>query len=272
VLLRNRWIVISGGSSGIGFELAQQLIRRGNRITVVADDAERLRTATLALNAVGCGAVEAIRCDIGAPAQIDDLVQSLLAEGKAPDVLVNNAGFATYRPFEATGIDEIERLIGVNLVGHIRLTKGLLTPMVARRSGAICFITSIAGRVPITPNATYCAAKHGMMGFAEAIRYELRRFGIEVTTICPGRVETAFFDHPTFRERTRGPENRSSVSVDRVAGAIVQAIERGNFVTYVPTSLGIAAWLYEALPVATRPLYSRLMGARNERLYADLAR
>ncbi len=265
-------MVITGGSSGIGAEIARLLVRRGNRVTIVADDRERLDTALTSMKALAAGRVDAISCDIGRPADVDALAAALLSDGTAPDVLINNAGFGTYRPFEQAELAEIDRLIAVNLVGHIRLTKHLVGAMVRRRSGAISFITSIAGRVPITPNATYCAAKHGMMGFAEAIRYELRRFGIEVTAICPGRVETAFFDHPTFRERTRGPENRSSITVDRVAAAITRAIERGTFVTYVPSSLGIAAWLYEAVPLLTRPVYSRLMGARIERLYADIAR
>jgi short-subunit dehydrogenase len=265
-------VVITGGSSGIGAEVAQLLLRRGNRVTIVGDDRTRLDAAVSRLGTVSTQRIDGICCDIGQSADVAALAAALLGDGAAPDVLINNAGFGTYRPFEQADIAEIDRLIAVNLVGHIRLTKHLVGAMVQRRSGAISFITSIAGRVPITPNATYCAAKHGMMGFAEAIRYELRRFGIEVTAICPGRVETPFFDHPTFRERTRGPENRSSIPVDRVATAITKAIERGKFVTYVPSSLGIAAWLYEALPLVTRPVYSRLMGARIERLYADIAR
>lgn len=272
VRLRKRWIVITGGSSGIGFELAKHLIRRGNRVTIVADGEVQLAAAEVALQALGVGAVDAIRCDIGDRLDVDSLVRNLLAAGGAPDVLINNAGFATYRTFEAATVDEIEQLIAVNLLGHIRLTKGLLAAMIERRSGAISFMTSIAGRIPITPNATYCAAKHGMIGLADALRFEVRRFGIEVTAICPGRVDTPFFDHPTFRERRVGPENSSSIAVERTARATIAAIERSRFLTFIPFTLGIAAWLYEALPALTHPIYSKLMGVRIERLYADLDR
>ncbi len=270
VRLQGRWIVITGGSSGIGFELAKQLCRRGNRITIVADDGERLALAAAELTAFDRRPVEALRCDLGSPSDIDMLVRTLLASGTGPDVLINNAGFGTYVPFERAGMAEIERLLAVNLVGHVRLTKGLIGSMIERRTGAVSFMTSIAGRMPITPNATYCAAKHGMLGLAEALRFELKRFGVEITAICPGRVATPFFDHATFRERTHGPENTSAMSAGRVAKATIGAIECGRFLTNIPAGIGVAAWLYAAVPFITRPLFSRLMGVRIERLYADL--
>jgi short-subunit dehydrogenase len=268
VNLRGKWIVITGGSSGIGAELGAQIAPLANRVTLVADNEERLAAAGDAIRGRGA-TVDTIRCDIGSKSDVQTLAATLLAGGRAPDVLVNNAGFGTYTPFEASSADEIDRLLEVNLGGHVRLTHGLVRAMVERRSGAICFVVSAAGRIPITPNATYCAAKHGMFGFAEALRYELRRFAVEVTAVCPGRVDTPFFEHPTFLERKLGPENRSALSVERVAAATIRAIERARPVTFVPASLGVMTWAYEAFPVLTRPLYSLLMKSRIERIYAD---
>jgi short-subunit dehydrogenase len=267
VQLRRKRIVITGGSSGIGAELARQAARLGNTVVLGACDQERLAAAAQRLRAGGAS-VETERCDLGDAAQLDALAEALLAAGPV-DVLVNNAGYGVYRTFESEDPAEIDRLLGVNLTAHVRLTKRLLAPMVQRRSGAICFVASLAGRIPITPNATYCAAKHGMFGLAEALRYELRRFGIEVTTVCPGRVDTPFFDHPTFRERKLGPENRSALPVERVAASTIHAIERARPVTYIPASLGVATWAYEAFPALTRPLYAKLMKSRIERIYTD---
>lgn len=271
MLLQNKWIVITGGSSGIGAAVARQAGARDNRITIVADNAEHLEHSAETLREAGVK-VDAIRCDIGNADDVDILASQLLASGKAPDVLINNAGFGTYRPFEAAGIDEIERLLDVNFRGHVRLTKYICEPMVARKSGAICFMASIAGLIPITPNATYCAAKHGMIGLAEALRVELERFNVQVTAVCPGRVDTKFFDHETFQRRTTGPENSSSIPVDRVADATIRAIESNRRITYVPRSLGLGAWLFDALPFVSRPLFARLMKTRMERLYADAKR
>jgi short-subunit dehydrogenase len=265
--LRQKRIVITGGSSGIGAEVARQAARLGNQIVLVAHDRERVAAKAAELCALGATVV-AETCDLADADELDALASRLVAPGPV-DVLVNNAGYGVYRTFEADSFEEIDRLLAVNLTAHVRLTKRLLGPMVERRSGAICFVASAAGRIPITPNATYAAAKHGMFGLAETLRYELRRFGVEVTAVCPGRVDTPFFDHPTFRERTLGPENRSSLSVERAGAATLRAIERARPVTYVPASLGIATWLYDAIPALSRPLYSRLMKSRIERLYAD---
>jgi short-subunit dehydrogenase len=269
VLLRQKRIVITGGSSGIGAELASQLAQRDNIVVLVAHDESRLMQTAQHLRERGAS-VETHCGDLADPVQLAALGDALAAQ--PVDVLVNNAGFGVYRTFEAEDAAQIDRLLAVNLTAHVVLTKRLLATMVARRSGAICFVASAAGRIPITPNATYCAAKHGMFGLAEALRYELRRFGIEVTTVCPGRVDTPFFDDPTFRERTLGPENRSAMTVDRAAAATIRAIERARPVTFVPWSLGVATWLYEALPAITRPLYSLLMHARIERIYANADR
>ena len=269
--LQNKWIVITGGSSGIGAAIAELAGARGNRVTLVADHAEQLEGTTARLVAAGIAA-DAIRCDIGRASDVDALAAQLLASGSAPDVLINNAGFGTYTTFEAAGLEEIERLFDVNLRGHVRLTKLLCAAMVVRRSGAICFMASIAGRIPITPNAAYCSAKHGMLGLAEALRIELRRFGIEVTAVCPGRVDTKFFDHDTFRTRTTGPENKTAMPAARAAGATLEAIATNRRITYVPRALGFGTWLFAALPVLLRPVFDRLMKARMERLYADARR
>jgi short-subunit dehydrogenase len=268
--LQGKWIVITGGSNGIGKGLAVRLAA-ANRVTIVSDNRDHLEAAATSIRANG-GTIAEELCDIGNMAEIDALAERLLAGGDCPDVLVNNAGFGTYRAFEASSMDEIDRLLDVNFRGHVRLTKHLCDAMVRRRSGAICFMASIAGRLPITPNASYCAAKHGMIGIAEALRIELRRFGIEVTMVCPGRVDTAFFDHETFRTRTTGPENRSALTVEAAAEATVEAIEKNRRMTIFPATLAVGAWLFEALPIVARPLFELLMKSRMERLYADARR
>jgi short-subunit dehydrogenase len=267
LILRGKRIVITGGSSGIGKAVAEQLLKRENSVTIVGNDERNVDAALTELRRIATP-VTGLVADIGDRAAVIGLAADVLRDG-VPDVLLNNAGFGVYRTFEASDADEIDRLLAVNLGGHVQLTKLLLAPMIVRRSGAIGFMASIAGRLPITPNATYCAAKHGIMGLAAALRHELRRFDISVTAICPGRVETPFFAHPTFVERTRGPETRTSVPVARVAAETIRALERGQAVSYIPRSLGLAAWLYETAPFVMNPLFDRILEKRIERLYAD---
>ena len=140
----------------------------------------------------------------------------------------------------------------------MRCTRAFLPQMIARRSGAVVNMASIAGRLILTPNGTYTAAKHGLVAWSETLRYELMRFGLQVNVICPGRVETAFFDHPTFKARAHRPESRLTITLDDVADATIGAIERNRAITYVPRSLGLVVWLMNALPFITRPLSARL--------------
>ena len=214
--------------------------------------------------------ITSICCDLGSAVEIREASSMILKNG-TPDVLLNNAGFGVYRPFERSSPEEIDRLLEVNLLGHVRLTKLLLEPMIARGSGTIVFMTSVAGRMPITPNATYCAAKYAMMGLAATLRAELHRFGIGVVAICPGRVDTSFFDHETFRRRTLGVETKGMISADRVAAVTISAIEKNREVTFVPRRLGVISWLYSALPFAIRPIYDRIVSSRMETIYRDEA-
>ena len=96
--------------------------------------------------------------------------------------------------------------------------------MIAKSSGQIVNVASIAGRLVITPNCTYTAAKHGLVALSEALRYELGYFGIKVNVVCPGRIETPFFDHETFQQREKRPETKYTVPIEKVSRGIIRAI------------------------------------------------
>jgi short-subunit dehydrogenase len=184
-----------------------------------------------------------------------------------PDILINNAGFATYRTFENTDMEEIERLISVNLLGAMRCTKAFLPEMIARRRGVIVNMASIAGRIVLTPNGTYCAAKHGLVAWSETLRYELAHFSIQVNVICPGRAETSFFDHETFKTRAQRPETRFTISVEDISRATRRAIAHNRFITYIPWSFGLLVWLINALPFFGKRIVGRLLLSRIKSIY-----
>jgi short-subunit dehydrogenase len=177
-------------------------------------------------------------------------------------VLVNNAGFAVYRSFDQSPLEEIERLVDVNLVGALRCIHGFLPAMMARRSGHIVNVASVAGLMPITPCAAYGAAKHGLVGISETLRYEMFDYGIQVHLVCPGRVETPFFDHETFRRRPQRRETQRTVPIEAVSHAIVDAIEKGRFRTVIPRTLGFAIRLRNVVPEFTDLLLGRLLLTR----------
>lgn len=269
--LGGKLVVITGGSSGIGKQLAADFLRRGARTVIVSRDPARLKQSANDLAAIA-PLVDVVTCDVGDAESVGRMGKEVLARFGCPDILVNNAGFATYRTFEQMELEEIEELASVNFLGALRCTKVFLGTMVSRRSGAIVNIASIAGRIPMTPNGTYSASKHALVAWSETLRYEVARFGLSVSVICPGRVETSFFDHATFRERLARREMRQNVPLDQVSRATFDAIARRRFLTYVPTSLGLMVWAANSLPFVVKPFYRRLMQRRVSDLYARSSR
>ena len=154
-------------------------------------------------------------CDIGRPESVADACGQLLAAYGAPDILINNAGFAIYRTFEQEETAEVERLMSVNFAGAIRVTKALLSGMIERRGGQIVNITSIAGSLPLTPCAVYGAAKHGIMGWSRCLSSELARFGIERDDSMPRPCSNEFLRPRILQEKTTPEGNRT----DRTNGS-----------------------------------------------------
>ena len=241
----SRLVVITGGSSGIGFAIAQRLAGLGARLVLIADVPEKLSVAVDALGGTP-GQVSSIVCDIGDQQAVDNAMTALLREHGVPDVLVNNAGFAVYRTFEESDPAEIEKLLNVNFAGHVLCTKAVLEGMIARRSGSIVNIGSVAGLFTLTPNAVYAAANSGIVAWSRALRVELDRFGVGVTVVCPGRVETPFFDHETFKRRRARRETRLTVPLATVAEAVLDAVQRNREMVVVPRYWG---WFARALHV-----------------------
>ena len=243
-----RLVVITGGSSGIGFAIAERLRGLGARIVLVADTSDKLDAAVIALGG-DPAQVSSIVCDISDPVAVADSMDAILREHGVPDILVNNAGFAVYRTFEQSDAAEIERLVEVNFAGHIHCTKAVLDGMIAKRHGQIVNIASVAGLFTLTPNAVYGAAKSGIITWSRALRVELERYGIGVSVVCPGRVETPFFDHETFKRRKERRETALTVSMPEVVEAVLDAIRRNREMVIVPRYWSWFSRAINALPV-----------------------
>lgn len=257
-------VVITGGSSGIGRGLALALLRAGARVTIVGNQPARLEDALQEMKAVST-AVTALQCDVSDLPQVRELVARQTDVGP-PDILINNAGFATYTPVEQASSEEIENLIAVNLLGAMYVTREFLPSMIARGHGRIVNISSVAGKLIITPNATYCAAKHGLVAWSEALSAEVHRFGIAVQVVCPGRVETPFFDHPSFAARPASRLGGFTVPLERVTRATMDALSSDRFLTYVPRWFCLATWMNGLAP----PVARRLVGHWNRSRIAAL--
>jgi len=264
--LEGKLVIVTGGTSGIGLALARAL------------HAQRARVIALAHQQAGIDRVlsefggpndrfDAYTCDIAAPDEVSATCNAIVSAHGVPDILVNNAGYATYRTFEQEDANELERLISVNFAGAIRVTHALLNGMIARKGGTIINVASIAGALTITPNALYCGAKHGMMAWSKCLAIETKRFNIHVGVVCPGRVETNFFDHETFRRRAHRKETELTVSMETVIDAILDTIVHRRKVRFVPRHLGLLAWAANAGGPLVQLALDRLLLARIEDIY-----
>jgi uncharacterized protein len=265
-----RRTLITGGSSGIGKQLAADLLLRHALVGIVADDRVKLQTAESELKQISPH-VWSHPCDIGVLEDIRAMARAYRERFGVPDVLINNAGYALYYTFEQMTSEDIRRLVDVNLTGAALVTREFLPDMIRAGGGHIVMMASIAGRIPITPCSVYSAAKHGLVALAELLQIETTRFNIQIRVVCPGRVETDFFAHESFKVRAHRPETAWTIPIDVVSRAVIGAIEGGRFITYVPRHYGILTGLAGALPCVFRPLWHRLMESRVESVYVQSA-
>ncbi|MBR5028142.1 MAG: SDR family NAD(P)-dependent oxidoreductase [Bacteroidales bacterium] len=176
-------ILVTGASSGIGFQTAQMLANQGHRVYAAARRTELMQP----LEQHG---VTVLRLDICDDASINECVRQIVENEGRIDVLVNNAGYGYFGAVETVAIDEARRQFEVNLFGLARLTQIVLPLMRANKGGHIINLASIAGHMAIPFGAWYNATKYAVEGFSDALRMEVRQFGIKVVMIEPGGIKT----------------------------------------------------------------------------------
>ena len=242
--------LVTGGSSGIGAATARALAAAGARPLIAGRDPARLRAVARETGGI------ALAADLAAadgPAELAEAARQAAGPGGV-DLLVNNAGIGWAGPIEQMTAEQVAGLIAVNLTAPIQLTRLLVPGMVARGHGHVVFISSIAGATGVRGEAVYSAAKAGLCCFAESIAHELAGRGVGVSVIVPGVVDTPFFER---RGRPYDRRRPAPLPPQRVARALVGAVERDQSMVFVPRWMRFPAWLHGALPGTFRRLAAR---------------
>jgi dehydrogenase/reductase SDR family member 7B len=182
--MKDKVIIITGGSSGIGKALAFEFCRRGSKVVLTGRRPDELNETCRQLEASG-STVLAIQGDVSRVADIERMVKQTIETFGRIDVLVNNAGISMRALFEDVSLDVIRKVIEINLLGAIYATKYCL-PEIKRNKGSIVGISSVAGFRGLPARSGYSASKFGLNGFLEALRTELLKEGVHVLTACPG--------------------------------------------------------------------------------------
>ncbi len=232
--LTGRSVIVTGGASGIGRATALLLAREGARVFVGDIDQEGGRAAADEGAAAGL-AVEFLPLDLTSASSVENFITAVHGQVEPIDGLVNAAGWDRIQPFLDNPPEMWDRVISINLMGAIRLTRGVLPPMVAARAGKIVNISSDAGRVGSTGETVYAAAKGGLIAFTKSLAREMARYGINVNCVCPGPTDTPLFQRQPERMRealTRAIPFRRIAQPVEIAEAVLFFIsDRTNYIT-----------------------------------------
>lgn len=232
--MQGRTVVVTGGASGIGRATALLLAREGAR--VIVGDIDEAGGRAVAAEAAGAGlAVAFLPLDLTEPQAIGDFATAAEAQAGQIDGLVNGAGWDRIQPFIDNPPDMWERLIAINLLGAVRLTRALLPAMIEARAGKIVNISSDAGRVGSMGETVYAAAKGGLIAFTKSLAREMARHRINVNCVCPGPTDTPLFSAQPERMRealTRAIPFRRIAQPEEIGDAVMFFLSRrSDYVT-----------------------------------------
>ncbi len=240
-------VLVTGASSGIGAATARSLAGRGARVAAAGRNElalADLRAATGAVTVPG---------DLVEPATARRTVEAAVSALGGLDLLVSNAGAGWCGAFEDMTPTEIDRLLDLNLRACAHLVHAAL-PHLRHSGGRVVLVGSIAGVVGVPGEAWYSATKAGLAGFADALRAELRPAGVGVTLVTPGVVATGFFDR---RNQAYGRRRPRPVAAERLAAALLVAVEHDRDELVYPGWLAMPARLHGGLPGLYRALARR---------------
>ncbi|MDX2094261.1 MAG: SDR family NAD(P)-dependent oxidoreductase [Kofleriaceae bacterium] len=240
--------VITGASSGIGYELATQCIEHDFDILICAED-DGINTIGEAFRKNERGvAVDVVQADLSTREGCEKLISAVV---RTPDALLLNAGVGVGGAFIDTDLDKELRMIALNCNHTVHVAKGLLPKMVGRRQGRILITGSEVSTAPNPFQAVYGATKAFVMSFGEALRYELEDTGITVTVLQPGATETAFFERANLEDTKVGQAKKDDPALVAKQGfeammAGKDSIAGGGFKSRMQT------FMNELLPEATK--------------------
>lgn len=242
--------VVTGGSNGIGFELARQFVDNGYDVLIAAEDAAHLRDAQARLSAGGA-TVETHASDLSTEPGVDSLYQSIGT--RAVDALCVNAGVGLGGPFAETDLQAELKMIDLNVRGAVQLTKLVLPGMVARHAGKILFTSSIASTQPGPFEAVYSSTKIFLRWFGYSLRNELKDTDIHVTVLMPSVTDTDFFERADMMDTRAGTmENKDDPAVVAKAGFNALMADKHKVVPTVKSKLMAAAGDIIPAPIAAQ--------------------
>lgn len=254
---------ITGASSGIGEALALQFAQAGSKLVLSARRANELQRVKGRCAQTGHNDVLVLPLDVTDEAAMPGAVAKVKAAFGRIDMLINNAGLSQRSSCIDTDMAVYRTIFEVDVIGQIALTKAVLPGMLQQKSGHIAVTSSVAGKVGGPQRTGYCAAKHAVMGFFDALRAEVSDQGIRVTTITPGFIRTEVSDNALKGDGRRFNRTDSNIAkgmdVDECAKVIMKGFRKGKM--EIPVGRGIemhALWVKRFFPGLVLKLASKV--------------
>jgi uncharacterized protein len=258
ISLKDRIVLITGASSGIGALVAQHLADKGAIPILTA----RSRDKMLELSSSIRGEHAVYEMDVTSAEQVDAVVSQVLAKYGKIDVLLNNAGFGEFIPFAKAPLDHFERMMDVNYMGTVRCAHAVLPSMLEKGNGHIVNVASIAGKIATAKSTGYSATKHAVLGLTNALRQELRGTGVAVSAVNPGPIDTPFFDRADPQGTYVNNIRWMLMQPEQVARTIVSVIEKRTPEVDLPWTASVGVRFMRIFPRISEALFGRMMNKK----------
>ncbi|GAB4503873.1 MAG: SDR family oxidoreductase [Anaerolineales bacterium] len=247
--LKNKVVLITGASSGFGYDAAHLFAQEGCKVVLAARRLDRLQALAEEIQSAG-GEALAMPVDVTQNAEIELMTQTVMEVYEQVDILFNNAGFGRLDWLENLEPErDIETQIQVNLVGMIQVTRAILPHMLRRQQGHIINMSSVAGCIAAPTYSVYAASKFGVRGFTDALRREVAPFGIHVSGIYPGPAHTEFGWGSGFKLQTRLRFfKRIFMPSEKVAQRVVELARHPRRNVIIPGWFNLLIWGENTFP------------------------
>jgi NAD(P)-dependent dehydrogenase (short-subunit alcohol dehydrogenase family) len=269
--LNGKKCLITGAASGIGRATSVQAARAGAELFLTDIDADRLEAA---VSEIGIAVRYHRATDVSDHEAVAAMAEEIHSAHGSLDVAMNIAGISTWGAIEKLEHEHWQRQVDVNLMGPINVMSCFVPPMIeAGRGGQVVNVSSAAGLFGLPWHAAYSAAKFGLRGVSEVLRFDLRRHDIGVTLVCPGGVDTGLVNTlqivgvdrsaPPIEKLTRRFQAHA-VTPDEAAMAILDGLRKGRYLVFTSSDIRALYWTQRL----AAPLYELIMRRLNDRLFA----